>query len=266
MPAGTLALAGTEPTCTVVAQDVEFHCVLTHPPAPEVSDWKGTVEPTVDATKHVNGGCRSLTSDGLEWQCYIGEAAVDAADRRRGASSASTRRRPASAERRGCGRWPERPVPTAGRRQAAEPPPGWGPTATALESRRYRRTARADRCRIRANFATLRPQAGGRRANAGLASALARDDVEDVPVLPRADRGRVRRRRTPRRRSISNGASIALDLGARLDDDARCRAHSSLTPKSWPLKRPPGRERVDDPRPQRVERVRRARTAARSSR
>jgi len=76
MPAGTLALAGTEPTCTVVRQDVEFHCVLARPPAPEVSDWKGTVEPTVDATKHVNGGCRSLTSDGLEWQCYIGEEAV----------------------------------------------------------------------------------------------------------------------------------------------------------------------------------------------
>ena len=76
MPARTLALAGTEPTCTVVRQDVEFHCVLARPPAPEVSDWKGTVEPTVDATKHVNGGCRSLTSDGLEWQCYIGEEAV----------------------------------------------------------------------------------------------------------------------------------------------------------------------------------------------
>lgn len=76
MPAGTLALAGTEPTCSVVRQDVEFHCVLSRPPAPEVSDWKGTVEPTVDASKHVNGGCRSLTSDGLEWQCYIGEEAV----------------------------------------------------------------------------------------------------------------------------------------------------------------------------------------------
>ena len=94
MPAGTLALAGTEPTCTVVVQDVEFHCVLTHPPAPEVSDWMGTVEPTVDATKHVNGGCRSLTSDGLEWQCYIGEAAVDAGDHRRRSSSASTRPSP----------------------------------------------------------------------------------------------------------------------------------------------------------------------------
>ena len=77
MPAGTLALAGTEPTCTVVTKDVEFHCVLKHAPAPEVSDWKGTVEPSVDASKHVNGGCRGLTSDGREWECYIGQAAVD---------------------------------------------------------------------------------------------------------------------------------------------------------------------------------------------
>jgi hypothetical protein len=77
MPAGTLALAGTEPTCTVVTKDVEFHCVLENAPAPEVSDWKGTVEPSVDASKHVNGGCRSLASDGREWQCYIGQAAVD---------------------------------------------------------------------------------------------------------------------------------------------------------------------------------------------
>ena len=77
MPAGTLALAGTEPTCTVVTKDVEFHCVLAKAPAPEVSDWMRTVEPTVDTTKHVNGGCRSLASDGKEWECYLGQAAVD---------------------------------------------------------------------------------------------------------------------------------------------------------------------------------------------
>ena len=83
MPAGTLALAGTEPTCTVVTKDVEFHCVLAKAPAAEVTDvngvpaWKGTVEPTVDESKHVNGGCRSLASDGKEWECYLGQAAVD---------------------------------------------------------------------------------------------------------------------------------------------------------------------------------------------
>jgi hypothetical protein len=77
LPAGTLSLAGTEPACTTVKDGVEYHCVLAKAPAPEVSDWKGTVEPTVDASKHVNGGCRSLTSAGTAWECYIGHAAVD---------------------------------------------------------------------------------------------------------------------------------------------------------------------------------------------
>jgi hypothetical protein len=78
LPAGTKMLAGTEPRCTVVEQGVEYHCVLTRLPAsPEVSDLTGTVEPTVDATKHVNGGCRSLRADGREWQCYLGDAAVE---------------------------------------------------------------------------------------------------------------------------------------------------------------------------------------------
>jgi hypothetical protein len=77
LPAGTLSLAGTDPTCTVVEDSVEYHCVLAKAPAPEVLDWNGTVEPTVDATKHVNGGCRSLNSAGTSWQCYIGQAAVD---------------------------------------------------------------------------------------------------------------------------------------------------------------------------------------------
>jgi hypothetical protein len=77
LPAGTAALIGTDPTCTVVKQDVEYRCVLAKPPYPEVSDWRGTVEPTVDATKHVNGGCRALRSDGLAWECYLGQAAVD---------------------------------------------------------------------------------------------------------------------------------------------------------------------------------------------
>jgi hypothetical protein len=77
LPQGTLALAGTHPTCTVVVQEVEYHCTLERAPAPEISDWKGTVEPTVDASKHVNGGCRSLQSDGRTWECYLGQAAVD---------------------------------------------------------------------------------------------------------------------------------------------------------------------------------------------
>ncbi|HET6867768.1 MAG TPA: hypothetical protein VFH80_17760 [Solirubrobacteraceae bacterium] len=44
--------------------------------APAATNWNGTVEPTVDATKHVDGGCRSRNAAGTIWECYIGEAAV----------------------------------------------------------------------------------------------------------------------------------------------------------------------------------------------
>lgn len=117
LPAGTLVLAGTEPKCTVVEDQVEYRCTLTRAPhdetAPEDSegtiaharslqdiiatrdsggrvtlsrarrggiapvDFTGTVEPTVGADKHVNGGCRALDAAGLTWECYLGEAAVD---------------------------------------------------------------------------------------------------------------------------------------------------------------------------------------------
>jgi hypothetical protein len=76
MPAGAAIFAGRSPTCTAVVPNVEYHCVLDRPPFPEVQDFKGVVEATVDGTKHVNGGCRGLTSDGLVWQCYLGEEAV----------------------------------------------------------------------------------------------------------------------------------------------------------------------------------------------
>jgi hypothetical protein len=77
MVAGDFIFGGTQPTCTVVTKGVEFHCVLSKPPYPEVTDFKGSVFDTVDATQHVNGGCRGLSSDGLTWECYLGQAAVD---------------------------------------------------------------------------------------------------------------------------------------------------------------------------------------------
>jgi hypothetical protein len=76
MPAGAAIFAGTHAACTVVTSNVEYHCVLDRRPFPEVDDFKGVVEPTVDKTKHVNGGCRGLTSDGRSWQCYLGQEAV----------------------------------------------------------------------------------------------------------------------------------------------------------------------------------------------
>jgi hypothetical protein len=79
MPAGTRMLAGTEPTCTVVRSGVEYRCTLARAPRGEIApgQFRGTVEPTVDATGTVNGGCRSLTADGRTWACYLGQAAVE---------------------------------------------------------------------------------------------------------------------------------------------------------------------------------------------
>jgi hypothetical protein len=77
LPAGTRFLVGTTPTCEAVEPGVEYRCTIEGAFEPEIEDLKGTVEPTVDATKHVNGGCRSLRSDGREWRCYIGRAAVE---------------------------------------------------------------------------------------------------------------------------------------------------------------------------------------------
>ena len=76
LPAGSQWLAGTDPSCTVIVQDVEYRCTLSRAPGDEIDDWTGTVMPTADASKHVNGGCRSLDADGTEWHCYLGEAAV----------------------------------------------------------------------------------------------------------------------------------------------------------------------------------------------
>jgi hypothetical protein len=78
LPQGTKFLVGTTPTCTEEQPGVQYRCTIKGAFDSEIDgSLKGTVEPTVDDTKHVNGGCRSLRADGREWRCYIGEAAVD---------------------------------------------------------------------------------------------------------------------------------------------------------------------------------------------
>jgi hypothetical protein len=61
-----------------VRPGVEYRCVLELARAPYhmVDDFTGVVYQTVDASRHVNGGCRSLQADGLVWECYLGEEAV----------------------------------------------------------------------------------------------------------------------------------------------------------------------------------------------
>ena len=60
-----------------------FHILLpgdsaaVRPIPTQSTDWRGSLEATVDSSKHVNGGCRGLNSAGTEWECYIGEAAVE---------------------------------------------------------------------------------------------------------------------------------------------------------------------------------------------
>jgi len=78
LPQGTRMLIGTNPTCTAVRANVEYDCRLATIPVGEIErgQFKGTVEPTVDDSKHVNGGCRAQDADGLHWRCYIGEEAV----------------------------------------------------------------------------------------------------------------------------------------------------------------------------------------------
>jgi len=76
MPKGTLAFLDSKPTCTTVTADVEYHCTLAVAPT-EFDDYTGTVEPTVDARDVVNGGCRSTNARGTDWNCYLGQRAVD---------------------------------------------------------------------------------------------------------------------------------------------------------------------------------------------
>lgn len=78
IPNGTSALIGTDPTCTVVREGIEFDCTLARAPSREGApdDWRGTVEPSVDDDSRFNGGCRSLDSAGMHWRCYAGREAV----------------------------------------------------------------------------------------------------------------------------------------------------------------------------------------------
>jgi hypothetical protein len=75
---GEAIFRGTNPTCTRVNAH-EFHCVLSSVPTGEISlgSYLGTKMGSVDSSKHVNGGCVATSADGMEWECYIGHAAVE---------------------------------------------------------------------------------------------------------------------------------------------------------------------------------------------
>jgi hypothetical protein len=98
MPAGTYIFGNTHPTCALDADGTTYHCTLdvapqsdesvaTLPPekaaavkaaggggpaAPDYLGWKEVV--AVDGV--AAGGCIGRSSDGLQWDCYMGENAV----------------------------------------------------------------------------------------------------------------------------------------------------------------------------------------------
>jgi hypothetical protein len=83
LPASSMAMVGTEPSCVTLRRNVEYDCLLSASPREEphavaagAGDWRGYVVATVDTTDHVDGGCRSENVAGTSWHCFLGEAAV----------------------------------------------------------------------------------------------------------------------------------------------------------------------------------------------
>jgi hypothetical protein len=77
LPGGSAMFIGTHPTCTPLT-DQQFHCVLESAPTVEyvAGSYLGVKMPSVDASKHIDGGCISTSDTGLQWDCYLGQAAV----------------------------------------------------------------------------------------------------------------------------------------------------------------------------------------------
>ena len=77
LPGGSAIFIGTDPSCNS-SDGVVFDCTLASAPTEEVlDDYTGTLEPFIDDTSHIAGGCRGITADGLQWTCYAGERAVE---------------------------------------------------------------------------------------------------------------------------------------------------------------------------------------------
>jgi hypothetical protein len=76
MLAGAAVFARADPTCVLEADGKTYRCTLATAPAPEVSSFLGTTEAVVIAGR-VAGGCIGLDRDGMTWNCYLGQEAVD---------------------------------------------------------------------------------------------------------------------------------------------------------------------------------------------
>ncbi len=70
LPAGSMVMTATQPTCTALREGVEYECAFDESPR------AGRVVRVVDSSGQVEGGCRSWNSIETVWICYLGAAAV----------------------------------------------------------------------------------------------------------------------------------------------------------------------------------------------
>lgn len=86
---GHLLFSDSKPTCEQRVPDF-FRCTVEKPPTgmtfydeidgnlrPVYNKFLGVKVQTLDATKHIDGGCVSISADGSTWNCYLGQSAVD---------------------------------------------------------------------------------------------------------------------------------------------------------------------------------------------
>jgi hypothetical protein len=76
MLAGAAVFGQSDPSCALEADGKTYRCALARAPAPEVSNFLGTTEALVIAGR-VTGGCIGLDRDGMSWNCFLGQEAVD---------------------------------------------------------------------------------------------------------------------------------------------------------------------------------------------
>jgi hypothetical protein len=79
MPGGSAVFEGTSPKCTVVKDGVEYRCTLANAPTQEAHyPYLGDKQLLAGPDGKVAGGCIATSNDGLKWECYSGQAAVQA--------------------------------------------------------------------------------------------------------------------------------------------------------------------------------------------
>jgi hypothetical protein len=78
MPAGAVIFDQTDPTCVADPGGTVFHCTLGSAPSADsgIPDYTGTKEVLV-VEGLVAGGCIGQDADGMTWDCYLGQDAVE---------------------------------------------------------------------------------------------------------------------------------------------------------------------------------------------